>query len=71
MSQLLQQARLALGIKQKARPTKAELLAAVEQHFSGCGCESDTHTIHETVSVNGYRYTYTITRTVRPEQGTK
>jgi hypothetical protein len=55
--------------KKKARPSKAELIKSVEDHFSGCGCESDTHSIHETVTYYGYVYDYTITRVVRPEKG--
>lgn len=54
--------------KTKYRPTKVDILNTVEQHFSECMCEADTHTIHETVTVNGKSYVYTITRTVREDK---
>lgn len=52
----------------KDRPSKADLLKAVDQHFGGCGCEANSHTITESVTINGYVYDYTITRVVRPQQ---
>jgi hypothetical protein len=48
------------GAKDKTRPTKADLIRAVDQHFNGCHCEATTHTIQERAN----RYIYTITRSV-------
>jgi len=45
--------------KDKARPSRAELIKYVRQHFDNCRCEADGHTIRE--KMNGY--IYTISRT--------
>lgn len=50
----------------KDRPSKIDLLKAIDQHFNGCECEASTHTISTSVTVYDYVYDYTISRTVRP-----
>ena len=48
--------------KDKDRPSKADLIRMIDQHFNGCQCEATTHTISE----RSGGCTYTITRSVDP-----